>query len=74
MQLGLCHGRLVGCHGGVLSSLAASGALCWGLVQLELFRLIGQLEGFKLGLAGVELFVPLADGWLIRFGLGCPVV
>ena len=36
-----------------------------GLVQLENVRLLGQLEGLHLGLAGVKLLVPSAVGRLV---------
>ena len=41
------------------------------MVGLEFFRLFKKLEGFHLGLAGIELLVPPALGWLVQFSVDC---
>ena len=42
----------------------------FGFVQFERVRLLGQLEGFHLDFAGLQLLVLHAFGRLVQFGLG----
>ena len=48
--------------------------VCQGLVQIESVGLLGQLDWFHLGLAGVGVVVPPVVRWVVDLNLGCLVV